>query len=93
MAVSQPLCPPFSELRVVGRGLGCGSSPDLGIHSCGQYHPLPGPQCPHLQSGGRWTQVPEPCGTDTLEQSASLHTCPRVLSHRSESQVPLKDDP
>ena len=26
--------------------------------------------------GAGGLQVPEPCGTDTLEQSASLHTCP-----------------
>ena len=52
---------------------------DLSVHIC------------RVGAGG--LQVPEPCGTDTLEQSVSLHTCPQVLSHRSESQVPLKDDP
>lgn len=45
------------------------------------------------RAGAGGLQVPEPCGTDTLEQSTSLHACPRVVSHRSESQVPLKDDP
>lgn len=83
MAVSQPLRPPFGELRGVGRGLGCGSSPDLGTHSWGQYPPLPGPQCPHLQSRGRWTP-----GARTMRyrHPGAVHL-PARLPPRRESQV------
>lgn len=35
------------------------------------------------------SELPEPCG-GTLEQSTSLHACPSVVSHRSESPGALK---
>lgn len=51
---------------------------DLGLRIC------------RVGAGG--LQVPEPCSTETLEQSSSLHTSPWVLSRRSESQVSSKGD-
>lgn len=96
MVATFQFLPFFGELRVAGKGLGCGSSHGLGTHS---LWTVLSPSWASVLASGEWVQVTPGARTMKSRPRCRTWACPQlahlplVSQAQVQNSVPLKDNP